>query len=600
MTVRIAEERTFATHDGQDLFYRYWPAIEGENAGEGGDGGKDEAGSAVVLFHRGHEHSARMAHLVDELDLPGQAFFAWDARGHGRSPGKRGYSPGAAESVRDIQTFVEHIREVHSIAIEDLSIVGQSVGAVLAAAWVHDYAPPVRCLVVASPAFSIKLYVPFAIPGLRLMYKLRGLFFVNSYVKPKLLTHDPERIASFSTDPLIARAIAVNMLLELHDMAKRVVADAAAITVPVQLLISGADWVVRRKPQDAFFERLGSRRKERIVLEGFHHDTLGELDRMRAITQIRDFVLREYAAPTAPVSLLDADRAGPFFDEFTALKKPPANAGKSLYWSSVRGGLRVSSMLSAGVALGFRRGFDSGSSLDYVYRNEAQGHLGIGKLIDRNYLDSIGWRGIRQRKINIEELITRAIVQLRQKGEAVRVVDIAAGHGRYVLDAIAGAVRGGAAVEQILLRDYSEPNVTAGRALIAAKGFGATARFEQGDAFDGAALAALTPRPTLAIVSGLYELFPDNEPVMRSLAGLAQAVAPGGYLVYTGQPWHPQLEFIARTLKNHRGEAAWVMRRRSQAELDELVARAGFRKVAQRIDPWGIFTVSLAQRTNAA
>jgi hypothetical protein len=38
------------------------------------------------------------------------------------------------------------------------------------------------------------------------------------------------------------------------------------------------------------------------------------------------------------------------------------------------------------------------------------------------------------------------------------------------------------------------------------------------------------------------------------------------------------------------------MRRRSQAELDQLVETAGFRKLEQRIDEWGIFTVSLAQR----
>lgn len=38
------------------------------------------------------------------------------------------------------------------------------------------------------------------------------------------------------------------------------------------------------------------------------------------------------------------------------------------------------------------------------------------------------------------------------------------------------------------------------------------------------------------------------------------------------------------------------MRRRSQAEMDELVRQAGFEKIAQRIDPWGIFTVSLARR----
>ena len=37
------------------------------------------------------------------------------------------------------------------------------------------------------------------------------------------------------------------------------------------------------------------------------------------------------------------------------------------------------------------------------------------------------------------------------------------------------------------------------------------------------------------------------------------------------------------------------MRRRTQAEIDQLVAAAGFRKIEQRIDEWGIFTVSLAE-----
>ena len=38
------------------------------------------------------------------------------------------------------------------------------------------------------------------------------------------------------------------------------------------------------------------------------------------------------------------------------------------------------------------------------------------------------------------------------------------------------------------------------------------------------------------------------------------------------------------------------MRRRTQAEMDQLVAQAGFEKLEQRIDPLGIFTVSLARR----
>jgi hypothetical protein len=41
------------------------------------------------------------------------------------------------------------------------------------------------------------------------------------------------------------------------------------------------------------------------------------------------------------------------------------------------------------------------------------------------------------------------------------------------------------------------------------------------------------------------------------------------------------------------------MRRRTQGEMDQLVERAGFKKITQRIDEWGIFTVSLAIRDSA-
>ena len=109
----------------------------------------------------------------------------------------------------------------------------------------------------------------------------------------------------------------------------------------------------------------------------------------------------------------------------------------------------------------------------------------------------------------------------------------------------------------------------------------------------------MEPKPTLGVVSGLYELFPDNAMVRGSLAGLAAAIPAGGYLVYTGQPWHPQLELIARALTSHRQGQAWIMRRRTQAEMDQLVEAAGFRKLEQRIDEFGIFTVSLAERIAA-
>lgn len=276
-----------------------------------------------------------------------------------------------------------------------------------------------------------------------------------------------------------------------------------------------------------------------------------------------------------------------------ALARPlPALSPRGLYWRFYRLGMKLGGLLSAGVALGHQTGFDSGSTLDYVYRNTPTGSGPLGRLIDRNYLDAIGWKGIRQRKRHIEELLRTALARLQSEGRPLRILDIAAGHGRYVLEALDGAPK----PESVLLRDFSPLNVEQGSALITAKGLTDTARFKQGDAFDRASVGSVTPAPTLGIVSGLYELFPDNDMVATSLAGMADAIVPGGYLIYTGQPWHPQLELIARALTSHRNGQAWVMRRRTQAEMDQLVREAGFEKIDQRIDAWGIFTVSLARR----
>lgn len=575
-------ERTFTSHDGAELFYRVWPAETVTAKG------------AVLLFHRGHEHGGRMAHIVDEINMAEYTFFAWDARGHGKSPGERGDAPSFGCNVQDVDAFVHHVNDAHGFKTEDIAVIAQSVGAVTVSAWVHDYAPKLRALVLASPAFSVKLYVPFARCGLSLMQKLRGNFYINSYVKSKFLTHDVVRQQSFDADDLVTRQISVRILLGLYETAERVVKDARAITVPTQLLVSGADYVVHHEPQHEFFVNLGALTKERHIMPGFYHDTLGEKDRANAFTNINRFINACFAEPPACINLLDADKYGHTRDEADRLASPLSCLSPAgIYWCAYRLNLKIGGLISDGIALGHHTGFDSGSTLDYVYRNEAKGAGPLGRVADRHYLDAVGWKGIRQRKENLGHALRRTIGLAHDAGVPLRIVDIAAGHGRYVLEALAGAPQ---KPESILLQDYSDINVVAGTALIAEKNLADIAWFEKGDAFDSESLAAITPAPGIAIVSGLYELFPDNAMIKRSLDGLAQVVPAGGYLIYTGQPWHPQLEMIARALTSHREGQAWIMRRRTQGEMDQLVAAAGFEKIAQYTDEWGIFTVSIARK----
>lgn len=578
---RLFQESTFITSDGESLYFRHWPAVEGNDK------------KVIVLFHRGHEHSGRLQHIVDELDMPDTHFYAWDARGHGQSPGDRGYSPNLARSVLDVDEFVRFVAKDAQVSLEDIVVIAQSVGAVLVSTWVHDYAPKIRGMVLASPAFKVKLYVPFARAGLGLMQRIRGLFYVNSYVKGKFLTHDPERVASFEQDKLITRAIAVNILLDLYKTAERIVSDSAAITLPTQLLISGDDFVVHAKPQKQFYAGLRSAIKEQHILPGFYHDTLGEKDRAMAFDKMKTFIDKLYAAKPYTFDYGSEDQWSPSADAYRELLAPPkARSLEGMFYSSLSYGMKTVGRLSKGMRLGYETGFDSGSTLDYVYRNCPEGTGILGRMIDRHYLNSIGWQGIRVRKINIQQVIEQAVTRLKESEMPVRVVDIAAGHGRYVLDALEKHQD----IESILLRDYSDLNVEKGQAMIEARGLSHVAEFKKGNAFDYDSLATLEPAPTLGIVSGLYELFPDNALIKASLAGLAAAIPPGGVLVYTGQPWHPQLKTIAYTLTSHQNGIPWMMRVRTQKEMDMLVEQAGFEKCHQVIDEFGIFTVSLAVR----
>ncbi|ENX34248.1 hypothetical protein F889_02912 [Acinetobacter colistiniresistens] len=578
-----SQKHIFTSHDDTQLAYQHWPAAT-----------EQDSKKAIILFHRGHEHSGRMAHLVNELNLPEFDFFAWDARGHGASPGLRGDAPSFSACVKDIQYFVQHIESTYNITSTNIAVIGQSVGAVLAATWVHDYAPKIRALCLASPAFDIKLYVPFAKTGLTVLSKLKGNFFITSYVKAKMLTHDVERAKTYDTDPQIAKAISVRMLLGLYAASERIVNDAQNIFVPTQVLCSGSYFVVFRKPQQQFYEKLPHPRKEFHVLDGFYHDTLGEKDRHIAIEKIRRFILQSFAEDYLAPDVLNADKIGSSCATAEQLSSPlPASSIKNLLWNLTKRNLKLGSKFSRGLKIGEDTGYDSGSTLDFVYRNQGESKNILGNIIDQQYLNAIGWRGIRVRKQHIEQLLAKYAQVLNKQRKDIRILDIAAGHGRYILDAVSQLPT---PPKSVLLRDYSQLNVESGSALIQERKLDNIAQFELGDAFDTASLAKVKPKPNLVIVSGLYELFSDNDLLRQSLSGIHQAMLQGGFLIYTGQIWHPQQEFIARALTSHRQGDAWVMRLRSQAEMDALVEQAGFKKVDQCIDEFGIFTVSVAQK----
>jgi alpha-beta hydrolase superfamily lysophospholipase/SAM-dependent methyltransferase len=582
-----SRESGFNSADRTRLFYRSW-----EPAAPRADAVK----RALVFLHRGHEHSGRIQPLVEQFDCREDWAFAWDARGHGHSPGERGDAPGFQALVADFDAFIGHIAQRYGIAPENMLIVANSVGAVIAATWLHDYAPRVRGVIMAAAAFEIKLYVPLAKPALRLARRFKPELTVTSYIRSSMLTHSKEQAAAYDSDPLIAKSIAARVLLDLADTAQRIVHDAAAIDTPILMLVADKDFVVSQAPQRRFFERLASPLKRYLVLKDCYHAIFYESDTGAALQASRQFIADCFQlAPLAASHYHAADRVGASAVAHAALQKGSsgASAGK-LFYGIQRALLGIMGPLSDGMKIGLEHGFDSGASLDYVYRNQAGGRWVIGKTIDRGYLDAVGWRGIRLRKAQLQTALAGLIAQ-HGGARPLRILDVAAGSGRYVLETLK---RFQDVAIDVTLRDFSAHNLEQARQLAERLQLEAAVDYQLRDAFSPDSYRADEAPYDIVIVSGLYELFSDNALVLASLHGIASRLRDGGHLIYTGQPWHPQVEMIAQTLNNHLG-APWVMRPRPQAEMDALVASAGCRKIGSQIGLEGIFTVSLARKQPA-
>ena len=99
-------EHTLTLRDGTELFYRAWLP-------------EKPTTKALLLFHRGHEHSGRWQETVAALGLADVAVFAWDQRGHGHSPGDRGSAPDLATVIHDADEWVRHLVTARDLALED-------------------------------------------------------------------------------------------------------------------------------------------------------------------------------------------------------------------------------------------------------------------------------------------------------------------------------------------------------------------------------------------------------------------------------------------------------------------------------------------------
>jgi Putative methyltransferase len=249
------------------------------------------------------------------------------------------------------------------------------------------------------------------------------------------------------------------------------------------------------------------------------------------------------------------------------LKSPRAWRFGALALASQAGAL-----VSDGLRVGYAHGFDSGPFMEHVYANRPAGRTALGRWVDGRLLSRRTCVAFRE----IRELARQAVLDAidAQGGEAPVIADLAAGPAPYLLEAIA-----------------TRPGVTAAVCDIDPA---ALAQAEAAARRLGDALRALEPRPDVVIELGLYGIYHDDALIERHFEDLAELVAPQ-QIVLNVQTQNPEIEYIARVWRDHRGERC-VWRLRSAERLLGWAAAAGYAPRTVAADSEGIYRVARLER----
>jgi precorrin-6B methylase 2 len=256
-------------------------------------------------------------------------------------------------------------------------------------------------------------------------------------------------------------------------------------------------------------------------------------------------------------------------------------------FAALRACSRAGSLLSDGLRIGYRHGFDSGPFMAHVYANRPSGRTPLGRAIDRRLLrrrTCVAFRDIRA-------IAERAVLDaLRaERARAPVVADLAAGPAPYLLTALSRHPRARA-----IVADADPDALEQARRGADALGLGERVTFVRADAFDRDALQALRPAPDVIVELGLYGIYHDDALIERHLDDLAQTAAPR-QIVFNVQTQNPEIEYIARVWRDHRGERC-VWRLRPLELLLGWARSAGYMPASVRTDRQGIYRVVRLER----
>ena len=267
-------EGTFQSADGLELYYQSWQT-------------QASARAVLVIVHGHGGHSGVFERIIESVSDRNYIVYSFDLRGHGRSPGQRGYINSWTEYRADLTAFLDLVKTQQPDL--PLFLLGQSMGGIIALDYVLNQPIQLQGLILMSPALGLGISTWKLLVG-RILSSILPRFALDSSRDFTTGSRDPEMVAACARDPLRHRRGTARLATELLQTIDRVNARAGELQIPLLILHGGADRITPLQSSQAFFAGVTQADKKMYEYPDSYHELQNDLNYQEVLADMNDWI----------------------------------------------------------------------------------------------------------------------------------------------------------------------------------------------------------------------------------------------------------------------------------------------------------------------
>lgn len=259
------------------LYYQSWCPAE-------------PAKAVISIVHGLGSHSGWFSEIAEALAAKGYAVYGVDLRGHGRSPGQRGYINHWSEFREDFDRFRQWMVGQHPSL--PCFAFGHSLGAII----ILDYAlhnhQALSGLIMMAPSLN-----PTGVPAWRLaigqvVSQIYPRFTLDTGIAQNAGSRNADIITAYTQDPLRHRKGTARLVSEFLKTVGWITTNLHQLNVPVLILHGGHDCVTPPANSQDLFEQIPVIDKEYREYPDAYHDLHNDLDMPQVVRDMSNWLDR--------------------------------------------------------------------------------------------------------------------------------------------------------------------------------------------------------------------------------------------------------------------------------------------------------------------